>query len=87
MEHTENAHSSQEFSAQTAMSMTASANSIVNRPVFMPETFTGSGHDWSDWSQQFEMGAEANNWNGDLKLKFMSLCCLAEREMYSVVWP
>uniref|UniRef100_A0A8C1QK84 Peptidase A2 domain-containing protein n=1 Tax=Cyprinus carpio TaxID=7962 RepID=A0A8C1QK84_CYPCA len=73
MEHSENAHSSQELSAQTARSMTATSNSIVNRPVFMPETFTGSGRDWSDWSQQFEMAAEVNNWNGDLKLKFMSL--------------
>uniref|UniRef100_A0A672SDB6 Peptidase A2 domain-containing protein n=1 Tax=Sinocyclocheilus grahami TaxID=75366 RepID=A0A672SDB6_SINGR len=58
------------FSAQTARSMIATANSIVNRPVFMPETFTGGGR---DWSEQFEMAAEVNNWNGDLKFKLMSL--------------
>lgn len=43
------------------------------RPVFMPETFTGVNREWSDWSEQFEMAAEVNNWNDDLKLKFMSL--------------
>lgn len=73
MEHTENAHSSQEPFVQTAMGGTPFTNSIVNRPLFMPETFTGSGRDWSDWSQQFEMAADVNNWNGELKLKFMSL--------------
>lgn len=73
MEPTENAHSSQEPVVQVAMGRTPITNSIVNRPVFMPETFTGSGRDWSDWSQQFEMAAEVNNWNGEIKLKFMSL--------------
>lgn len=73
MEPTENAHSSQEPFVQAARDGTPITNSIVNRPVFMPETFTGSGRDWSDWSQQFEMAADVNNWNGELKLKFMSL--------------
>lgn len=45
----------------------------MGRPVFMPETFTGQGRDWSDWSQQFALAADVNNWNDDLKLKFMSL--------------
>ena len=48
-------------------------NSSVQRPIFMPETFTGMGRDWSDWSEQFEMAAGVNQWGGELKLKFMSL--------------
>ncbi|KAL0153018.1 hypothetical protein M9458_051617, partial [Cirrhinus mrigala] len=60
-------------------SMTATANSVVNRPVFMPETFTGSGRDWADWSQQFEMAADVNNWSGDLKLKFICILWLDSR--------
>lgn len=43
------------------------------RPVFMPETFTGVGREWSDWSEQFELAADVNNWDERLKLKFMSL--------------
>lgn len=43
------------------------------RPVFMPETFTGTGREWSDWAEQFEMAAEINGWDDALKLKFMSL--------------
>lgn len=73
MENAEDAHSSQELPALAASSRAGNSFSPVNRPVFMPETFTGSGRDWSDWSQQFEMAADVNNWNGELKLKFMSL--------------
>jgi hypothetical protein len=43
------------------------------RPVFMPETFTCTGREWSDWAEQFEMAAEINGWDDVLKLKFMSL--------------
>ena len=43
------------------------------RPVFMPETFTGIGREWSDWSEQFDLAADVNNWDEPLKLKFMSL--------------
>lgn len=43
------------------------------RPVFMPETFTGTGREWSDWADQFEMAAGINGWDDVLKLKFMSL--------------
>uniref|UniRef100_A0A8C1L401 Peptidase A2 domain-containing protein n=1 Tax=Cyprinus carpio TaxID=7962 RepID=A0A8C1L401_CYPCA len=43
------------------------------RPVFMPETFTGTGREWSDWADQFEMAAGINGWDDELKLKFMSL--------------
>ncbi|KAK0133549.1 hypothetical protein N1851_030921 [Merluccius polli] len=28
------------------------------RPVFMPETFTGIGREWSDWSEQFDLAAD-----------------------------
>lgn len=45
----------------------------VSRPLFMPETFTGVGREWSDWSEQFEMAAQVNGWDNELKLKFMSL--------------
>uniref|UniRef100_A0A673HHN6 Peptidase A2 domain-containing protein n=1 Tax=Sinocyclocheilus rhinocerous TaxID=307959 RepID=A0A673HHN6_9TELE len=53
--------------------MTAvNSNAIpVSRPLFMPETFTGVGREWSDWSEQFEMGV--NGWDNELKLKFLSL--------------
>lgn len=71
------------------------ASGSVSRPVFMPETFTGQGRDWSDWSQQFALAADVNNWNDDLKLKFMSLllsgkardvyCGLTEEERSSYV--
>lgn len=55
--------------------MTAANSNVipVSRPLFMPETFTGVGREWSDWSEQFEMAAQVNGWNDDLKLKFMSL--------------
>ena len=43
------------------------------RPVFMPETFTGTGREWADWAEQFEMAADVNNWDEALRLKFMSL--------------
>lgn len=54
------------------------------RPVFMPETFTGVGRDWSDWSEQFDLAADVNNWDGPLKLKFMSLLLSGRaRDIYS----
>ena len=54
------------------------------RPVFMPETFTGVGREWSDWSEQFELAAEVNQWEEGLKLKFMSLLLAGRaRDMYS----
>ena len=54
------------------------------RPVFMPETFTGVGREWSDWSEQFDLAAEVNNWNEPLKLKCMSLLLSGRaRDMYS----
>ena len=34
----------------------------VQRPVFMPETFTGMGRDWSDWAEWFELASEVNHW-------------------------
>ena len=43
------------------------------RPILMPETFTGTGREWSDWAAQFEMAADVNNWNESLSLQFMSL--------------
>lgn len=54
------------------------------RPVFMPETFTGIGREWSDWAEQFELAAEVNGCNELLKLKFMSLLLSGRaREIYS----
>ena len=45
------------------------------RPVFMPETFTGTGREWSDWSEQFDLAAEVNNWDEALKIKFNTMDC------------
>lgn len=39
----------------------------------MSETFTGVGREWSDWSEQFDLAADVNNWDEGLKLKFMAL--------------
>uniref|UniRef100_A0A8C5BZ39 Peptidase A2 domain-containing protein n=1 Tax=Gadus morhua TaxID=8049 RepID=A0A8C5BZ39_GADMO len=56
----------------------------IARPVFMPETFTGIGREWSDWSEQFDLAADVNNWDEPLKLKFMSLLLSGRaRDMYS----
>ncbi len=38
-------------------------------PVFMPETFTGVG---CEWSEQFDLAAEVNHWDESLKHKFIS---------------
>lgn len=53
--------------------MTAANSGVipVSRPLFMPETFTGVGREWSDWSEQFEMAAQVNGWDNELKLKFV----------------
>ena len=54
------------------------------RPIFMPETYTGVGREWTDWAAQFEMAADVNEWNAALKLKFMSLLLSGRaREVYS----
>ena len=54
------------------------------QPIFMPETFTGTGREWSDWAAQFEMAADVNNWNESLRLQFMSLLLSGRaREIYS----
>lgn len=54
------------------------------RPVFMPETFTGVGRQWTDWSEQFDLAADVNNWDDSLKLKFMSLLLSGRaRDIYS----
>ena len=58
--------------------------SATPRPVFMPETFTGTGREWADWADQFEMAADVNNWDEPLRLKFMSLLLSGRaREVYS----
>lgn len=60
------------------------AQGLTPRPVFMPETFTGVGREWSDWSEQFDLAAEVNQWDESLKLKFMSLLLAGRaRDMYS----
>ena len=43
------------------------------RPMFTPETFTGVECEWADWAEQFEMAADANNWDELLRFKFMGL--------------
>uniref|UniRef100_A0A3B3SMD4 Peptidase A2 domain-containing protein n=1 Tax=Paramormyrops kingsleyae TaxID=1676925 RepID=A0A3B3SMD4_9TELE len=57
------------------MALNASAPLLqaTPRPIFMPETFTGMGREWSDWMEQFEMAADVNNWDDALRLKFMGL--------------
>ncbi|KAL2082815.1 hypothetical protein ACEWY4_022633 [Coilia grayii] len=61
----------------------ATAQSLA-RPVFMPETFTGTGREWSDWVAQFEVAAEVNGWDDSLKMKFLSLLLSGRaRELYS----
>lgn len=56
----------------------------VARPVFMPDTFTGTGREWSDWVAQFEVAAEVNGWDDSLKMKFLSLLLSGRaRELYS----
>lgn len=58
------------------------------RPVFMPETFTGTGREWSDWVAQFEVAAEVNGWDDALKMKFLSLLLSGRaRELYSGLPP
>lgn len=67
---------SQSASSSLASNGEAAANvnvTPISRPLFMPETFTGVGREWSDWSEQFEMAAQVNGWDNELKLKFMSL--------------
>lgn len=57
---------------------------VVSRPVFMPETFSGVGRQWSDWAEQFELAAEVNGWDESLKFKFMSLLLVGRaREIFS----
>uniref|UniRef100_A0A672T9I1 Peptidase A2 domain-containing protein n=1 Tax=Sinocyclocheilus grahami TaxID=75366 RepID=A0A672T9I1_SINGR len=61
-------------SVSSGVMIAVNSNAIpVSRPLFMPETFTGVGREWSDWSEQFEMVAQVNGWDNELKLKFMSL--------------
>uniref|UniRef100_A0A667X1Q3 Peptidase A2 domain-containing protein n=1 Tax=Myripristis murdjan TaxID=586833 RepID=A0A667X1Q3_9TELE len=61
-----------------------SSQAVTPRPIFMPETFTGIGREWSDWADQFEMAADVNNWDESLKLKFMGLLLSGRgREVYS----
>lgn len=59
-------------------------NMAAARPVFMPETFTGVGREWSDWAGQFELAADVNGWDDEMKLKFMSLLLSGRaRDIYS----
>uniref|UniRef100_A0A8C1ND16 Peptidase A2 domain-containing protein n=1 Tax=Cyprinus carpio TaxID=7962 RepID=A0A8C1ND16_CYPCA len=51
---------------------------------YVSETFTGVGREWSDWSEQFDLAADVNNWDEPLKLKFMSLLLSGRaRDIYS----
>lgn len=55
----------------------------MQRPIFMPEVFTGEGREWSDWLEQFEAAAEINCWGEPQKLKFTTLLLSRRaRELY-----
>uniref|UniRef100_A0A8C1PY10 Peptidase A2 domain-containing protein n=1 Tax=Cyprinus carpio TaxID=7962 RepID=A0A8C1PY10_CYPCA len=70
--------------APLSLATATSSNVPMARPVFMPETFTGMGREWSDWKEQFEMAAVVNNWNDGMKLKFMALLLSGRaRDIYS----
>lgn len=70
--------------APSTLTTAALSNMSIVRPVFMPETFTGTGREWSDWKEQFEMAAVVNNWNDGMKLKFMALLLSGRaRDIYS----
>ena len=57
---------------------------VAPRPIFMPETFTGTGRKWADWAEQFDMAADVNQWDEPLRLKFMGLLLSGRaREVYS----
>lgn len=53
MEQFENVDSNQAAVGQVSAE---GCSGTVSHPVFMPETCTGQGHDWSDWSQQLCIG-------------------------------
>lgn len=73
-----------EMSVSQSIAPLPSSQAVTPRPIFMPETFTGMGREWSDWADQFEMAANVNNWDEPLKLKFMSLLMSGRaREVYS----
>uniref|UniRef100_A0A668B003 Peptidase A2 domain-containing protein n=1 Tax=Myripristis murdjan TaxID=586833 RepID=A0A668B003_9TELE len=73
-----------EFAPNQDAPPVSTINGATPRPVFMPETFTGAGREWSDWAEQFEMAADVNNWDESLRLKFMGLLLAGRaREVYS----
>ena len=47
---------------------------LNNRPVVMPELFSGSSEDdWETWIANFETCAELNKWEGAIKAKFLAV--------------
>lgn len=70
--------------SQLSPSSRGSMQTVTPRPIFMPETFTGAGREWTDWAEQFEIAADVNNWDEPLRLKFMGLLLSGRaREVYS----
>uniref|UniRef100_A0A1A8RPN4 CCHC-type domain-containing protein n=1 Tax=Nothobranchius rachovii TaxID=451742 RepID=A0A1A8RPN4_9TELE len=58
--------------------------SAAARLIFMPESFSSVGREWADWTEQFEMAADVNNWDEPLKLKFLCLLLSDKaREVYN----
>ena len=56
---------------------------VVSRPLFMPENFSGQDREWADWADQFDMAGEVNGWNEGRKLKMMALLFVGKaREIY-----
>ena len=48
----------------------AQQGSKTKRPVVIPDIYTGE-EDWSDWLFQLESCASLNDWDDDLKCKFI----------------
>ena len=45
----------------------------IDRPVFLPESFSGKGGEWAAWLEQFELAAEINAWTQRDCLHFLIL--------------
>uniref|UniRef100_A0A672NLL4 Peptidase A2 domain-containing protein n=1 Tax=Sinocyclocheilus grahami TaxID=75366 RepID=A0A672NLL4_SINGR len=71
---THNTQTQRQVIRRETRQIAVNSNAIpVSRPLFMPETCTEVGQEWLDWSEQFEMAAQVNGWDNELKLKFISL--------------
>lgn len=54
---------------------TPSSTPKLQKPIAMPESFSGSrSENFNEWVQDFELYAELNSWGDDQKLKFLPIC-------------